>query len=230
MAGYARSSALLLIAALLWLQGIPAIAGEPPNLGDLKIEVLAYVQSGAYARDLEAVDAEARAYIEQRYSHVAKPALVLDIDETALSNWREIKADNFGFFVAGPCDLPDGPCGNDAWERLGRDTAIAPTLALYRMARSRGVRVFFITGRYSRFRTATERNLRQAGYHGWTRLFMRPDGTTTKSAADFKAPIRKTIEAEGYTIVANVGDQPSDLKGGHEERAFLLPDPFYRIP
>ena len=34
----------------------------------------------------------------------------------------------------------------------------------------------------------------------------------------------------GYTIVANMGDQPSDLAGGHAERAFLLPNPFYRIP
>jgi hypothetical protein len=36
-------------------------------------------------------------------------------------------------------------------------------------------------------------------------------------------------EAEGYTIVANIGDQPSDLAGGHSERTFLPPDPFYRI-
>jgi hypothetical protein len=27
-----------------------------------------------------------------------------------------------------------------------------------------------------------------------------------------------------------VGDQPSDLAGGHAERGFLLPDPYYRIP
>jgi acid phosphatase len=59
---------------------------------------------------------------------------------------------------------------------------------------------------------------------------MRPGHTTTPSAADYKAPQRARIEAMGYTIVANIGDQPSDLKGGHAERAFLLPDPFYTIP
>jgi hypothetical protein len=32
------------------------------------------------------------------------------------------------------------------------------------------------------------------------------------------------------TIVANMGDQPSDLEGGFAERTFLLPNPFYRIP
>jgi acid phosphatase len=42
--------------------------------------------------------------------------------------------------------------------------------------------------------------------------------------------VRAAIEDEGYTIVANVGDQPSDLEGGHAERAFLLPNPFYRVP
>ena len=38
------------------------------------------------------------------------------------------------------------------------------------------------------------------------------------------------IEQMGYTIIANVGDQPSDLIGGHAEKMFLLPDPFYRVP
>ena len=41
---------------------------------------------------------------------------------------------------------------------------------------------------------------------------------------------RAKIAAQGFTIIANVGDQPSDLAGGCVERAFLLPNPFYRIP
>jgi hypothetical protein len=32
------------------------------------------------------------------------------------------------------------------------------------------------------------------------------------SAADFKGPIRAKIEQAGYTIVANIGDQASDLQ------------------
>jgi hypothetical protein len=59
---------------------------------------------------------------------------------------------------------------------------------------------------------------------------MEPDGTHNDSAADFKAPQRQAIEQEGYSIVANMGDQPSDLEGGFAERTFLLPNPFYRIP
>ena len=67
-------------------------------------------------------------------------------------------------------------------------------------------------------------------YAGYARLVMVPDGRRYASAADFKAPVRAGIEQEGYRIVANVGDQPSDLAGGRAERTFLLPNPFYRIP
>ena len=35
------------------------------------------------------------------------------------------------------------------------------------------------------------------------------------------------LEAEGYTIIGNIGDQLSDLEGGHAERTFKLPNPFY---
>jgi hypothetical protein len=59
---------------------------------------------------------------------------------------------------------------------------------------------------------------------------MVPEGVHFASAAAFKAPVRAAIEADGYTIIANMGDQPSDLAGGHAERTFLLPNPFYRIP
>jgi len=58
---------------------------------------------------------------------------------------------------------------------------------------------------------------------------MEPVGSEFVSAADFKAPQRERLTREGYTIVANIGDQPSDLAGGFAERAFLLPNPFYRI-
>ena len=103
-------------------------------------------------------------------------------------------------------------------------------MALVETAREQGVAVFFITGRPESQREATERNLRTTGYDGFAGLAMVADGQRFASAADFKAPRRAAIEADGYTIIANVGDQPSDLAGGHAERAFLLPNPFYRIP
>ena len=59
---------------------------------------------------------------------------------------------------------------------------------------------------------------------------MRKDGKPIGSTAEFKASQRAAIEAQGVTIVVNMGDQPSDLAGGHALQGFLLPNPFYRIP
>ena len=208
-----------------------SVAGQPANVGDVRTAALAYRSSGSYDRDLTRIAAEAGRWLAERAAATARPALVLDIDETALSNWEIIMRDDFGRPIVGPCD-PEGkgPCGWAAWDQLGRDPAIGPTLALFRQARAAGVSVFFITGRPENQRAATERNLAAAGYGGYTKLAMVPDGSHFASAADFKAPVRAAIEREGYVIVANVGDQPSDLEGGHAERAFLLPNPFYRVP
>jgi predicted secreted acid phosphatase len=153
--------------------------------------------------------------------------LVLDIDETSLSNWPKLLANQFAYFPNGTCDqLPKGPCG----ESSAKAEPIRATLDLFKAARAAGVTVFFITGRDESLREATERNLRNAGCKGWQEVIMRPKGSSTPSAADFKTPARKSINDRGYNIIANVGDQPSDLAGGYTERAFLLPDPYYRIP
>ena len=141
-----------------------------------------------------------------------------------MGNWR------FAFFAAGPCDqLPNGPCGENTWEKLGVDPAIESTLDIYRTARSLGVKVFFVTGRKETSRAGTEQNLRIAGYPVWERVIMEPEGSHFASATDFKAPAREKIEQEGFTIIANVGDQKSDLDGGHAEKGFKLPNPFYFI-
>jgi predicted secreted acid phosphatase len=207
------------------------VKSQPANVGDAKIVALAYHDSGAYARDLAIVAGRASSWIRERAAGVIGPALVPDIDETALSNWEIIKLDDFGRPIAGPCKPGSGsPCGWAAWDQLGRDPAIEPTLEVFRAAREANATVFFITGRPEDQRAATERNLRNAGFGGYARLFMVPTGAHFASAADFKAPIRAEIERSGYTIIANMGDQPSDLIGGHAEKKFLLPDPFYRVP
>jgi hypothetical protein len=208
---------------------------DPINLGDLKKQALAYYDNG-YQEDLQAVGTQAEWWIRWRAPQVPKAALVLDIDETSLSNWPQLKADDFGYIANGPCELPKGPCGVLAWDRMAVARAIKPTLDLFRLAKSLGVSVFFITGRYEPERAVTEKNLRNAGYvdqhgrPGWARLIMRPIGNHTSSVAEFKTPERAKIESAGFDIIANVGDQPSDLDGGYAERTFKLPNPFYRVP
>ena len=97
-----------------------------------------------------------------------------------------------------------GPCGLRAWQALGQSKAIAPTLALARRARELGVAVFFITGRPQNLREATERNLRDQGYE-WTGVILQPEGAQFASAVDFKAPERRKLTEQGYTIVLNPG-------------------------
>lgn len=232
-----RLAWLLAVNVLASLWALGALA-EPINYADVKGPVapyVAYYESG-YRQDLAAVDAWAAAWIKWRAPFAAKPALVLDIDETSLSNWPEMLANKFAYVANGPCHLPKGPCGVPAWDGMARAKAIVPTLDLFKLARSLGVSVFFITGRHERERAATERNLRRVGYvdargrKGWAELKMEPNELKPASAADFKAPARARVERAGYDIIANVGDQESDLRGGYAERGFKLPNPFYRIP
>ena len=215
----------------LLLACLSACATQPANLGELKTQLAGYHASGAYDRDLAAIDQEAASWLRANAARASRPALVLDIDETSLSNWPQMAANDYGYIPGGTCDaLPAGPCGSKAWEFSARATVIAPTLALFNMARAAGVAIFFITGRPEDERDATAKNLRSAGYDGWAGLTLKPTTLHVASAADYKAAERARIEAQGYTILANVGDQPSDLAGGHALRTFLLPNPFYRIP
>jgi acid phosphatase len=204
---------------------------QPANIGDLKFDATDYYDSGAYLTDLQLAAAPAITWIIEEAPRVDRPAVVFDIDETALSNWEAIKANDFGRVIDGPCDrLPEGPCGWRAWDLRAQSTVIQPTMDIFTAARDHGAAIFFITGRDETQRAATERNLQTVGYTGYTQLIMEPPGAQYVSAADFKAPQRAQIEQQGYTIIANVGDQPSDLDGGYSERTYLLPDPFYRIP
>jgi acid phosphatase len=206
---------------------------QPLNLGELKQQIRHYACSGAYDSEVAKVLSEAQAYVERRAGEVTRPAVVLDIDETALSNFVQMLANDFGYVIDGPCDmLPKGPCGWREWERSARAEAIAPTLALFKAAKARGVAIFFITGRRDNDeqREATVKNLQGAGYEGWAGLILRPTSASEMSVAGYKSGERARIAAQGYTIIANIGDQRSDLDGGYAERAYRVPNPFYFIP
>jgi predicted secreted acid phosphatase len=46
----------------------------------------------------------------------------------------------------------------------------------------------------------------------------------------YKSGTRAYIESQGYDIVANFGDQFSDLEGGHADKTFKMPNPNYYLP
>jgi hypothetical protein len=51
---------------------------------------------------LKVVADRATTWVRERAPAVNRPALVLDIDETALSNWEVIKPDDLGRPISGP--------------------------------------------------------------------------------------------------------------------------------
>ena len=60
---------------------------------------------------------------------------------------------------------------------------------------------------------------------------MRPDEQSRRWRDGWKARVRRAIvERRGFRILANVGDQWSDLDEGYAARRFKLPNPMYVIP
>ena len=64
--------------------------GEPVNVGLAKLAAVEYHNSGDYMRDLAGAAAPASDWLRQRAPQVSRPALVLDVDDTALTNWPVI--------------------------------------------------------------------------------------------------------------------------------------------
>jgi len=246
-----RAAAFMLLALALTITSQPALAvgwdctqrekhaldpTRPLNIGQLKFQLRDYYYCGGYEADFAAVGDEAKKYLELRAHQVTNPAIVLDIDETSLSNWVEIDRDDFGFIPGGTCAAlepgkPANACGDYEWEISAQATALRPTLAVYQSAKANGVAVFFITGRREgpELRAATERNLEAQGYIVWNKLIMRPVDSHG-SPSTFKTAEREAI-AKKFTIILNMGDQQSDLDDGKfAEKAFKLPNPFYFIP
>jgi hypothetical protein len=210
----------------------PLSMSQPLNLGELKLQLSDYKCSGQYDREVADTLSDAQAYIDLRADQVNHPAVVLDIDETSLSNWPEIVANDYGYIPSGACRLA-GPCGDSAWELSAQSLVIAPTLRLFNEAQEKKVKVFFVTGRRDMpaLRDATEKNLRAAKYDRWEGLFMRPPVSNDPfpNVQAFKTAMRAEI-SKNFTIIANIGDQRSDLDGGYAERTWKVPNPFYYIP
>ena len=175
---------VLAVCALIGAQNLSPAFGEsvelsqPPNVGDAKLAAVACQKFGSFERDLAAVAAQVSAWLAERASQVSRPALVFDIDDTVLSNWEVIRADDFGRVFDGPCrSLPKGPCGWIAWDLRAKTPAIPQTLAVFKQARSLGIAVFFISGRDESQRAATIRNLRAAGFAGYRGLYLETKGS-----------------------------------------------------
>ncbi|MFF2434210.1 HAD family acid phosphatase [Streptomyces sp. NPDC058107] len=159
------------------------------------------IDYGTWQRDVAAVIDVARPYIQQRIAQTPagqKPAIVLDIDNSSLET-------DFHYF----------------WTFL--TPAIAQVRDLVRYADSQGVAIFFVTARPGIIASLTQHNLTAVGYPV-TGLYVRDLPDLFDEVSTYKTAKRAEIEARGYTIIANIGNNESDLVGGHAERTFKLPD------
>lgn len=210
----------------------PANLHGMPNLSLLKEKMIAYHDCTGprpcYTDDLASAGRRAMDYlrrflkankVQNGRDAAGRPlAIVLDIDETAISNWENIRGHDFGF-------------SRDEylkWQQAARAPAIQPTLELFRFAQENHLAVFFLTGRSEAEREWTVKDLESAGYRNWTRLITR-QASSPRFAVNYKSAERKKLMDAGYRIILNMGDQDSDLTGGSAEKTVKLPNPFYYV-
>jgi predicted secreted acid phosphatase len=157
------------------------------------------VDYDTWQKDCQAVMDKAFPYLKQRIADAAageKQAIVFDIDNTTLET-------DFGFSYPSPAN--------------------APVLEVAKYAQDHGVALFFVTARPDIIASATDYNLKHAGYKV-SGLYVRNFGDLFRDKAEYKTAKRAEIEAKGYTIIANIGNTPTDLSGGHAEKTYKLPD------
>lgn len=177
---------------------------------------LTFMHSDEYKKQFAQAIEGAKAALEK---HKGQPnlAIVSDIDETLLDNSAELaqapESDHAAFFK---------------WVEEGSAPTLKPTAELLASARQQGIAVFLVTGRRERERRATIENLLRDGV-AFDGLYMRANDDN-RPAEQMKTDYRAAIENMGFKIIVSIGDQLSDLWGGHAEDCEKLPNRMYYIP
>jgi hypothetical protein len=208
------------------------------NLGLVKNQIKAYYGDNGnhqpspdspYAHDVAAVERQVHDWVEHDSAGDAKPAVVFDVDDTTLSNYNYDATHDFGY----------DPVTNAQCVAAKCFPAVFGTVDLVKWVTAQHIAVFFITGRPAAQQADTLANLQDQGFPTPTGIFTKvttapypsylpcaPNCSTT----EYKSDTRAHIESMGYHILANVGDQYSDLNGGHADRTFKMPNPMYYLP
>jgi predicted secreted acid phosphatase len=167
------------------------------------------------------------------------PAIVLDADDTTLWTYdMEVSDMHFTF----------NPAEQDVWVQAQRFPATPSMVTLVSVAKKSGCTIIGLTGRNDNQKAATIGNLAKVGYPGFTdaNYYTKWTGTGTSqqppyvtcaaascTTIEYKSETRAHIESKAggrYDIIANYGDQFSDLIGGSADRAVKLPNPTYYLP
>jgi HAD superfamily, subfamily IIIB (Acid phosphatase) len=236
----------------------PRSANQITNLDVLRQQIRNYYgdplgagvssADSSYATEAESVAASGERWLGANHRTQGTKAIVLDVDDTTLSTWNYEIFSNWAF----------NPTTNAQFVTDQKFPAVFGMVDMVNTAEREGYAVFFLTGRPATQEAATLGNLTadgigvDAGYPKPTTLSDGEDGLFTKPAvADYpdylkaacandpngscttihyKSATRAHIESLGYDIVANFGDQFSDLTGGSADRTFKMPNPNYFLP
>lgn len=148
---------------------------------------------------------------------------MFDVDETLLTNAPYYAVNGWG-------SLEFNETSFDEWVDVAKAPALPASLKLYNELQGLGIHIILLTGRSEFQRNATQVNLLFAGYHSWEKLILRQSPDIGKTAVQYKSERRAALEAEGFKILGNSGDQWSDLLGlPMATRSFKLPNPMYFI-
>ncbi len=157
----------------------------------LHVRVLC-ARSGRAGRCGHRVSTRARRAAPERNRPEEKLALILDIDETTLSNYRELSAPISHII----------PAAFNAWIDAKQAPAIPGTLRLYKEAQRLGVNILFITGRPMRSAPPQSSICAPQGFDHWQELVMRPAAHGTQTIGEFKRRREAQIVAKGYTLAS----------------------------
>ena len=170
--------------------------------------------------------------------HHQNPAIVLDADDTTLWTYDMEVADMHFVF---------NPAEQDVWVQDQRFPATPGMVSATDVLRRAGCTLVGLTGRNDDQKAATVANLdkyytgftAENYYTKWTGVgaSQQPAYITCATAKcttiEYKSQTRAHIETRSggdFHIVANFGDQFSDLIGGHADRTVKLPNPTYYLP
>jgi predicted secreted acid phosphatase len=172
----------------------------------------------AYDTSIAAGFAKATKQLDaQLKKHPKKPTVVLDIDETTMSNWACLDAVDFDLGGLATCVVES------------KSKVVPAARRFIAHARARRVRLAFITGAPQIVCPPRKKNLVAQGIKPPFTLVCRPATDTATSVVPYKSGARKQLQKAGATIVLNVGDQQSDLAGGAAKATVKLVNPIYEI-
>ena len=181
---------------------------------------LQFTKTAEYRKQFSAATTSAKKYCQQylkEHSDSKNLAVVSDIDETILDNREEFQVH------------PKFEWNNfEKWIDQARAPLLPKTAEFLKWARMKGIAVFLCTGRPEKTRRFTIENLVR-DHVSFDGLYLRADNEIGQPAAVYKSGVRKRIEDMGFTVVVNIGDQWSDLSGGHALDCEKLPNEIYFI-